>query len=109
MKQTDTPFTDSEASGEFSSGGLTNESTIPRGYETLAEFAREAGASDEFLLVASLNTAAGLRSTGIDELIDSGLVTEDELGEALAKKARLEWVSGELKQAEPEEDQVYVI
>lgn len=120
MKQTNTEFADSdfritsglikeaEMLGEASIGEGSNDTTVPRGYEILAEFAREAGASDEFALVGSLNTAAGARSTGIDELIDSGLVTEDELGEVLAKKANFEWISGELEQAEPEEDEAYV-
>ena len=74
--------------------------SVPSGYQWLVELAREAGVSDEVGLQSAVIGASEHKTTGVDYIIDAGVVKEDEFGEVLARKAKLEWLSGEFEAAE---------
>jgi len=78
------------------------ESMIPAGYLRLKDVAMSCEVRDSVVLTKAISAAASTMSTGVDEIMDSGAVGEDDFLSKLAEMLHLEWIPNEIT---PDEDE----
>ncbi len=76
---------------------------ISKGHQWLIQAAVVSCAADEVKLRQLFETGSLIRGSGVDTILDSGIVKEDEFLSYLAERVSLPWISKELTPEEPDD------